>query len=452
MLVALRMLIPYQKPISGDESAHDSYDTKTETDVIGVRIEESYPIRYIPADTFTVERIMSDILNMYIAAKLSRRRKAKKVDQGLREVGEKLKVLEKESSFDNGSESPLNRKRTPENSSPRCDSAAEADEDPICQKGEDLRRRNSHLLVPSPTSPKDIARQPHVLQSSDDISRTAQKQRRHVQVNCPNSLANQLRHPKMRSHNTTQTSLTAPDLNDSRALPEGLRERIWKHGTHAVTRTHVLSKNNRWKTLQTTTAAGSPSAPVEPSQLWREASRNLDSDDDIADQLFWKDEVKRDDSATLPVINYSHPRRAILNGSDLPVTHTLTSPRSGSAKLLPNNYQAQHVNSILSYASSPRGTSDTDGTRLGSSPVNWELSAFDDEVADGEAYMNRAGDDFSVMRIRQGEHVEQRQSHGVSTQTMENGELNNGMAYLANVGTALQPNATRRESAVWNVT
>lgn len=98
VLVALRMLTPYLNFISEHEDGHDSFGI-TAAEGLKLRIEGGHAIRYKSADASAVNRVMSDVLDMYIAAKLSRRKKGKKLEQVRMEVAEKLRVLEEEVSI-----------------------------------------------------------------------------------------------------------------------------------------------------------------------------------------------------------------------------------------------------------------------------------------------------------------------------------------------------------------
>ncbi|KAJ9123967.1 hypothetical protein QFC22_000758 [Naganishia vaughanmartiniae] len=495
MLVALRMLIPYQTTCSEHEDRHVTYDNNAERG-------GGHPIRYKSADARVVEKVMADVLDLYIETKISRRKKAKNLKQGRMDVGEKLKVLEKEfyentsllrvfdrarsrhdlppradglhfTSGDSQSSSPSTRnisalgeqptinrsrnlpsenKRTPGNFRGRATLTPMVDGALIHQEGIDLGSQSLHLHDPARTSSEDIARQPHARRHIEANLKRGQEHDSHAHVEYPPiQSGSQTTLPKFSNHcpaSTTSTSAALKHFPPASCNFEGLHELPSRHETHPSTKARLSSERLTKRTLPKGRTANDSSAPAEPKQTWRETSLDLDSDDEMADQLFWKDEMKMNDSVTLPVINYSRPRRVTLgrsDSSDLPLTMLADVTRSGSARL-PSGYHPELAKSALSY-----DALDRTGRRQSVSPVDWELSAFSDEVAEQDVILPSTDDHIDHATPFQNQLVQERRPRDIATQTFDSRGFHKGMSFAGNVGTRVHHDTARRESAVWNV-
>lgn len=356
--------------------------------------------------------------------------------------------LDMEPSLDERPESPSRRKPKMGSFSRQGDGATKANSDPIRQDGVNTGQQNMHLYNASYTSPKYIVRQPDVPNWSDPGNTQGHATCRQADCSSDSSTVPS-RNSTLRSHNPAPISLMALDPIDTGASPQadGVRMRNAWHETHPSTKTHSLFERHRWKGRSGT--AGGPRASVGLNKMHREFPLHLDSDDDIADQLFWKSDVKKDEAVTLPVINYSHPRGATLkrsDSSDLHLTTITDVARPGSAEL-PTKYRSEPINAAHSGATLQRETLHAKDT-CSSSPVNWELSAFEDESVEEVTRMPRPRDNIT---LHSGGDIERCTPHDISTRKVENGNFNAGMAHMGNARAELQNSSARRESVVWNV-
>lgn len=352
--------------------------------------------------------------------------------------------------------SPSENKRTPGKLSRHREIPIGSFNGPAHQEEDNMGHgRISNSDTPHP-SQKDVPHQPHGLLSLDAIPATQRGDPHRVHVDYLLSSATP-KHPM--SHNGFRPPMfpNASDLVDHEALSQIGRpgESILRHGNHPSADTRRVLEYRKWKTLQQRSIARP--APVGLEPMWRETSLDLDSDEDVVDQLFWKDEVKQNDPARLPVINYSHPRQAILPGSNLPLVIT-TDTEFGRATL-PTRYRSGVATTAVSYTLLPRGSSGTDSC-LSNSSVDWELSAFDDEDAADEIIysadpithlITRTSEHIGGIALTQGKHIDHSAPHRDWTQTNDSGDFVDNSACVANEGPTLQHNTTRRESVVWTV-
>ncbi|KAJ9093797.1 hypothetical protein QFC19_008174 [Naganishia cerealis] len=477
MLVALRMLAPYLDTCAEQEQERRSYSSGTDKAIDGMLTDGSYPIRHLPAGPHVAEKTMCDVLDMYIAAKLARRRKTKNPERERMEVGDKLRVLENEfsentailrifeiarlrhslpdrhddlrmvtrgsqlssvstddSQFSDMKTSSFRSGKLPSNGKLRLGSfgwrrgtVPIENGNSMHQQGATLEPRSIYNESVFPTSKEDtLLREPSRDPKAHSTSALQDASTTHVDLS--NTPVTRSESSNQRSFcYLAQTPLTATELESPGKVPQNKVNVAQPDMTAQVLRELPRPGTDRRRRI-----ADLPPGPRETSRIWRDGPLGSDSEEDIADQLFWKggEAEKNNTLHDVPVINYSRPRYPNRGGGDLSLPYVSSKTRVGDVS---TRRAGAHMNPALSPLPPSPGTYDEGTPRFSDSQADWELFVFSDQstlVDDLEGTEEQSPVPFP----NQPGHDQRNKLHGIPRQSMDSGPLHK---------------AARRESTVW---